>query len=382
MLAATPSAARWDESQWRHLDVTSKQRKQHYDPNELLSPPLISHTMAPSAATSRKTAGIPSKVSTRTRIAADPHAVDYPAFTTRPNTPEDFFARAEQVAALLHADEAIRDRGNIVPHRQVQLLKDAGLVTLLGPKSAGGGGQTWKQAYQVVRLIAQGDGSLAQLLGYHYIWFWSAALCGTDEQRSRHNHWLTENTYFIGGAVNPRDADLLVTQHPTDPSKIVFDGKKTFSTGSKVSDVTILEGTFADANGVVDPTAPHVFAPVLSKQPGISYGDEWVDVLGMRGTQSGGVTINNVEVDWRDALGFADRAFIPLGPYNTLNLPAIQLVFTSFYLGIAQGALKRGLEYTRANTRGWPYTPSPVTRGTDEFYIQGESFERLKRDVC
>ncbi len=77
---------------------------------------------------------------------------------------------AEQVSELLHADEAIRDRGNVVPYRQVQLLKDAGLVTNLGPKSAGGAGLSWKEAYQVIRIIARGDGSLGQLIGYHYLW--------------------------------------------------------------------------------------------------------------------------------------------------------------------------------------------------------------------
>lgn len=51
----------------------------------------------------------------------------------------------------------------MLPSVQVQLLKDAGLVTILGPKNAGGGGQTWKEAYHVVRIVAQGDGSLAQL---------------------------------------------------------------------------------------------------------------------------------------------------------------------------------------------------------------------------
>jgi alkylation response protein AidB-like acyl-CoA dehydrogenase len=333
--------------------------------------------MAPAATSPRST--IPAATKVSSRIGTDPHAVEYPSFPSKPKTAEEFFARAEQVAALLHADEAIRDRLNVVPHRQVQLLKDAGLVTLLGPTLSGGGGQTWKQAYRVIRLIAQGDGSLAQLLGYHYIWFWAAALLGTDEQRSRIDHWLTINNYFIGGAVNPRDADLNVFQHSSDSDKLIFDGKKTFSTGSKVSDVTILEGRFAAPDGNVDESKPHVFAPVLSKQPGIIYGDEWVDVLGMRGTQSGGVTINRVEVDWQDALGFHNRQFVPLGPYNTLNLPAIQLVFTSFYLGIAQGALKRGLEYTKSNTRGWPYTPFPVTRGTDEFYIQGESISTETR---
>ncbi len=73
---------------------------------------------------------------------------------------------------------------------------------------------------------------------------------------------------------------------------------------------------------------------------------------------------------WTDALGYVNKQFQPLGAYNTLNLPQIQLVFTSFYLGIAEGALARAAAYTKANTRGWPYQPNPVTRGSDEAYIQ------------
>lgn len=180
----------------------------------------------------------PASAKGASRIQPDPELVSYPSFNARPKTPEEFYERAKQVADLLHRDEAVRDRGNVVPNRQVQLLKDAGLVTLLGPTSKGGGGQTWNEAYHVVRLVAQGDGSLAQLLGYHYIWFWAAALVGTDEQRARLEAEFTEKNYFIGGAVNPRDSDLKVRQHPQDKAKIVFDGKKTFSTGSKVSDVT------------------------------------------------------------------------------------------------------------------------------------------------
>ena len=71
------------------------------------------------------------------RIQPDPEVVQYPKFEADPTSPEEFFKRAEQVADLLHQDEAIRDRGNVVPYRQVQLLKDAGLVTLLGPKEVG-----------------------------------------------------------------------------------------------------------------------------------------------------------------------------------------------------------------------------------------------------
>ncbi|KAK0548909.1 hypothetical protein OC846_002507 [Tilletia horrida] len=316
---------------------------------------------APTTAAAPAGPGFPTSKNA-SRIQPDPELVQYPTFSSQPANPEEFYKRAAEVSDLLHKDEAVRDRGNVVPHRQVQLLKDAGLVTLLGPKSAGGGGQTWEQAYTVVRIVARGDGSLAQLLGYHYIWFWAAALVGTDAQRERIEAWATQNKYFFGGAVNPRDSDLHVTEHPSDPTKLVYNGKKTFSTGSKISDVTILEGAL--------PNGQHVFAPVLSKQEGIVYGDEWVDTLGMRGTQSGGITISNVVVPWDDAYGYVNKEFQGIGAYNTVNLPAIQLVFTSFYLGIAEGALQRGLEYTKASTRGWPYTPAPVARGTDEFYIQ------------
>ncbi|CCF52574.1 hypothetical protein NDA11_003341 [Ustilago hordei] len=315
-------------------------------------------TVAPNDATNVA----PTDVKGTSRIQPDPEVVQYPKFDKDPVTPEEVFARAEQVSELLHQDEAIRDRGNVVPYRQVQLLKDAGLVTILGPRSAGGAGLTWKEAYQVIRIIARGDGSLGQLIGYHYLWSWTAALVGTEEQRAKYEEWITKNKYFVGGAVNPRDADLKVREDEKNPDQLIYNGKKTFSTGSKISDVTILEGSLPDGQ--------HVFAAVLSRQPGIQYGDEWVDTLGMRGTQSGGISISNVVAPWSDVLGYVNKQFQPLGAYNTLNLPQIQLVFTSFYLGIAEGALTRAAAYTKANTRGWPYQPTPVARGTDEAYIQ------------
>jgi alkylation response protein AidB-like acyl-CoA dehydrogenase len=47
----------------------------------------------------------------------------------------------------------------------------------------------------------------------------------------------------------------------------VFNGRKSFSTGSKVSDVTVLEG-------VLEGTNTHVFAIVPSNQPGLTFHDD------------------------------------------------------------------------------------------------------------
>lgn len=66
----------------------------------------------------------------------------------------------------------------------------------------------------------------------------------------------------------------------------------------------------------------HVFAIAESKQPGIVYGDDWKNVLGMRGTQSGSISITNVAVPWERALGFNEKKeFVELGAFNTLLLP-------------------------------------------------------------
>jgi alkylation response protein AidB-like acyl-CoA dehydrogenase len=276
---------------------------------------------------------------------------------SQPRTAPDWIDRAREVAALLAADAVERDRAGKTPYAEVQLLKDAGLVTLLGPAGHGGAGQTWSTAYRVIREVAKADGSIGQLLGYHYLWAWAARLVATDDQIVAVEELYTTNNYFFGGAVNPRDADLVVTD---EGNEIVFNGRKSFSTGSKVSDLTVLEG-------ILEGTDKHVFAIVPSAQDGIIFHDDW-DNLGQRLTESGSVEVRDVRVPWESAAGYVDKQFQPL-TYNTLNVPAIQLVFANFYLGIAQGALGTATGYTREKTRPWPYGGDNKDSASEEFYI-------------
>ena len=280
-----------------------------------------------------------------------------PQWTNRPGSTEGWIERAREVAAVLAEDALERDRAGATPEAEVGLLKRSGLVTLLGPTEHGGAGETWHTAYRVIREVAQGDGSIGQLLGYHYLWAWAARLVGTPAQIDAVDELYTSNDHFFGGAVNPRDADLVIAD---EGDTLVFRGKKSFSTGGKVSDLTVLEG-------VLEGTDSHVFAIVPSQQPGIVFGDDW-DNLGQRLTESGSVEIDDVRVPWADAAGYVDKQFRPL-TYNTLNVPAIQLVFTNFYLGIAQAALRAGLSYTAAHTRAWPYGGDDKEFAGEEFYL-------------
>jgi alkylation response protein AidB-like acyl-CoA dehydrogenase len=283
---------------------------------------------------------------------------DPPHWAEHPTTPTGWLARAAEVAERLAVDAAARDRAGATPHAEIALLKRAGLVTLLGPTAHGGGGQEWPTAYQVVREIAAADGSIGQLLGYHYLWNWAARLVGTPEQIAAVEAEAARHQWFFGGAVNPRDADVTIRD---DGDQLVFNGRKSFSTGSKVSDVTVLEGVLAGSD---DGTATHVFAIVPSDQPGITFHDDW-DNFGQRLTESGGVTIAEVRVPWSDAAGFTDKVFVPR-VYNTLNVPTIQLVFVNFYLGIARGALRTATAYTREHTRPWLH--GGQERAVDEPY--------------
>lgn len=283
----------------------------------------------------------------------------------RPKNPNEWLYRAQEVADILAVDAVERDRANETPRAEVELLKSSGLVTLLGPVEHGGGGQKWETVYKVIRIIARADGSIGQLLGYHYLWAWAARLVATDAQIAAVEELYTQGNLFFGGAVNPRDSDLTIKEVD---GQLVFNGRKSFSTGGQVADLTVIEG-------VLDGTETHVFAIVPTDQPGIIFGQDWNN-LGQRLTESGSVEIKDVRVDWADAAGFVDGEFQPL-VYNTLNVPAIQLVFANFYLGIAEGALTTAAAYTRSTTRAWPYGGDNKERATDEWYV-AEGYGRLQ----
>lgn len=54
---------------------------------------------------------------------------------------------------------------------------------------------------------------------------------------------------------------------------------------------------------------------------------------------------------------------------HNLTFISIQLVFSNFYLGIAQGALEFASKYTTTKTRAWPYGGDNKEKATDEFYV-------------
>lgn len=143
-----------------------------------------------------------------------------------PSTEAAWLDRAREVASILEIDTVVREQANEKPEREVQLLKESGLVTFLGPQEFGGAGGLWETAYKLIREISKSDGSIGQLLGYHLVWFWHARVLLPDEQYFSFIEDHVKNKSFFGGAVNPRDSDLAIKDLGNE---ISFSGQKSFS---------------------------------------------------------------------------------------------------------------------------------------------------------
>ncbi|MGW4460980.1 acyl-CoA dehydrogenase family protein [Micromonospora sp. NPDC004704] len=273
-----------------------------------------------------------------------------------------------RVATELATDANARDLANQPPFTEVKLLREAGLLTLLIAADRGGGGQGWPTAYAVVRELARADGSIAQLLGYHYWKFGRRPLADDPEVTERLERETVTHGWFWGGTGTPLDADLEVRP---DGSGYWLNGRKTFATGARVADRIAAFATHAETGErlriVVDPRWPGVVRP-----------DDW-DSLGQRLSASGSVEFRDVPITAQDVVGTLPPTGVELPPHQTLTIPSNQVLFQNLYLGVAEGALLAARDYTRTRSRAW--TNSGLDSATEDPYVlatYGELVARLQ----
>ena len=268
---------------------------------------------------------------------------------------EHLFARATSIAANLRARGAELDREGRPPFSEITELKAAGLLNALHPSEIGGGGLDWVDGLRLVRILARGESSIGQLLGYHFVNSQYISWAADDSDLARRLSVETvEKSLYWGAAVNPRDPGLVLTWQD---NHYALNGRKTFSTGARISDRINASAAFGDriANIVLS-----------TDRPGYIANDDW-DNIGQRLSDSG-------SVEFRDFPVYESDFLLPLAAPDaapkiqaTFNTPLIQLVFANFYIGTAEGALAEALDYVRDTTRPW--LTSGVERAADDPYI-------------
>ena len=250
---------------------------------------------------------------------------------------ERWRAVARQVAGTLAADALARDRANKQPFAEVQLLREAGLLELLVPAEFGGAGGHFETAFEVIRILAAADGSISQLLAYHYINQSGIAFYAPAEAQADWWRRTVAGSWLWGDSVNPVDPNLVLTR---EGDGYRLNGAKRFSTGSGVGEVIVV-------NAQVEGSGELLAFVVPREAEGLRIVDDW-DYLGQRLSASNSLEYRNVRIEPSDVLGPVTDE-----PVATLLTPGIQLAFANFYLGIAEGALARGRQILLGRTNAW-----------------------------
>ncbi|UCR88096.1 acyl-CoA dehydrogenase family protein [Mycetocola spongiae] len=249
-------------------------------------------------------------------------------------------AVAETVAATLAVDAVERDRANLDPHVELELLRSSGLVNLLIPAEYGGGGAHWESAFLAIRILARADASVSQVLAYHYV---NSAGIVFNLPGERQAEWFRRSAagnWVWGDSVNPVDPALSLVPHGEG---YILNGLKRFSTGASVGDVTLVNARVSEGPD----TGRFAYAVLEHTRAGVHYLGDW-DALGQRLSASGSVRFTDVRIEPADLLGLDSEE-----PFSSLVTPGIQLAFGNLYLGIAEGALERGTEILRARANAW-----------------------------
>jgi alkylation response protein AidB-like acyl-CoA dehydrogenase len=283
---------------------------------------------------------------------------------------EEQFARwrekAVEVATRLSATALERDRANRNPVEEIGWLREAGLLGLAVPRALGGQGANLRQALQIVRLISAADGSIGQLIAYHYsngVWTY---ILGTPEQWRLSARGVAEHGWFQGGVSNPRDPRSEITKTTTG---LLVNGRRTFATGAAIAQLITVSVFDADKR-------VHFIIPASRK--GLRFINDW-DNLGQRLTASGSVEFDKVEVAKGDILSGLETYTGDVELRDGLRVLFSQLIFINLYLGIAEGALASAAAHVRGHGRPWPESGlSDVTQ--DPYHLL--LFGRLSADVA
>ncbi len=286
-------------------------------------------------------------------------------------TATDWLLIADDVASRLRETAVERERAGVTPRAEVELLRAAGLFTLLNPRDVGGGGATFTDAFRVVRHIARTDTSIAQILSYHYLLSHSAFWRSHPAQREQLVRESVEQRWFWGGASNPRDPLTVLTP---ESEHFILNGRKTFASNASLADRITLRARFGDST---------ILLAVPGDSEGIVHGNDW-DAFGQRLTESGSIEFNDVRIEREHILGdFPPAPDDIVSPLTTLVVPIHQLLFVNFYLGTAEGALSEANAYVRSAAKPWQ--TSGVNAASEDPYIlelYGTLYSDLRASVA
>lgn len=221
-------------------------------------------------------------------------------------------------------------------------MKEAKLFSAPIPADLGGGGASYAEHAAMIRILARGCGSTALAYSMH-----SHPLQATI---FRHTHGAQppaepllrriakeELVIVTSGGSDWLDGSGTLVKNGTD---YTFSARKIFSSGSPAGDIMLTMGIYEDPQ-----QGPQVFHfGVNMHDPGVKVQDNW-HTMGMRGTGSNDVVIENVKVP--DASISVRRPKGKWHPAFDVIAPVAFSLIGSAYVGVAESARELALEHAR-----------------------------------
>ncbi|WP_082631248.1 acyl-CoA dehydrogenase family protein [Gracilibacillus massiliensis] len=253
---------------------------------------------------------------------------------------ERLYQKATQLAEKLRDRRKQADDEASLPVDNIKELRKEQYLSLTLPKSYGGESLSLYEFLLLQERLAEGDGATALSVGWHL---------GVIQELSEEKLWEPKMYDFIAKEVGEnqklvnRCATEPATGSPTrggmpettatiDQDDLIINGKKTFTTMALVLDYYIVTAYVKDKDAVGSILIP-------KDTDGLWVNKTW-DTLGMRGTGSDDLIMENVRVPIENLVELSDKPKRP-GPKGwLLHIPAC-------YLGMAIAARNDVIEFAK-----------------------------------
>jgi 3-hydroxy-9,10-secoandrosta-1,3,5(10)-triene-9,17-dione monooxygenase len=232
----------------------------------------------------------------------------------------------------------------MVPAESVKALAETGFFRLLQPKSAGGLEADPVTFFTAVRLIASACGStgwVSSVVGVHP---WQLALFPPQAQE---DVWGADPETRMSSSYAPTGKATLAEGGYT------LNGRWSFSSGCAHASWVLLGGIVTNAEG-----QPVDFCTFLVPASDYTIDDVW-DTVGLRGTGSNDIVVDDVFVPRHHALSFTDVSKCRCPGHEVNSGPLYKIPFGSIFsyaittpiIGMATGAYEAHVEYQQQRVR-------------------------------
>ncbi|WP_090235491.1 acyl-CoA dehydrogenase family protein [Fictibacillus solisalsi] len=235
----------------------------------------------------------------------------------------------------------LHDQEGTFPFENFKNLGDAGYLSLTVPKKYEGQEISLYDYILFQEEIARGDGSTALSVGWHL-----GVVMDLDDRQSWkeqtfeklcksivHSQSLVNRASTEPATGSPTRGGKPLTTAEKKGDQWILNGRKSFTSMAPALDYSIISASVKDSDQVSSFLVSH-------KQPGVSIEERW-DTLGMRGTRSDDLVLNNVTVESEHLVETADQEGNQQLPKGwLLHIPAC-------YLGIARAARDFAVEFAK-----------------------------------